>query len=488
MRLPSVTFYGGVGEVGGTKILVKGRDESILLDFGKQHSSWLKYYEYPFTLPKTIDELIALNLIPPPIGELENIYTRLFSTPESFSIEDEEHTPISACIISHSHTDHVGYAFLLNRRIKLYMGLVTWEIVSARIDYSIKSGIEVNSTGFSNSNGNVETFRSGYKLRDLSIDVVPYAVDHSVPGSYGFLIDLGDLRFVYTGDFRWHGPARELTSRFAGKVRKFDADLIVCEGTQFSNVNSLSEVDVEREVRELISSCKRLIVANISPLDVDRLHTFYRVACECGRELVLNAKLAAILARIDGYNIKNYPDLSELGILHIEKKRLVKWKRSLLAGAGRSTFSSRFSEREYELGKKFRCMVEVDDLIRNPSDYILITSYYSYEELAELYRRGRGRMNGGIYIMSTSEPFDEELEVKFDKLKNWIRIAGFMYYPIHSSGHIRPIDLKKFLDEVGAKIVVPIHTDSPFYFESFIRDLNVKVLHPVRGEPLKIKL
>ena len=118
--------------------------------------------------------------------------------------------------------------------------------------------------------------------------------------------------------------------------------------------------------------------------------------------------------------------------------------------------------------------------------------YYSYDELAELYRFSRGnlklrdKVRGGIYIMSTSEPFEEEMEVKFEKLKNWIKIAGFIYYPIHSSGHIRPLDLKRFLSIINVKNIIPVHTDAPYYFENFIRDLNYNIIHPVKGETLTL--
>ncbi|MCS7385380.1 MAG: MBL fold metallo-hydrolase [archaeon GB-1867-005] len=482
-----ITIYGGVREVGGTKILVESNDERFLLDFGKQHSSWLKYYEYPFSLPKTIDELIMLGLTPPPKGPLENIYTSF--SKEDGDVDRELETGISACIFSHAHSDHVGHAFLLNRRIRLFFGEAAWEIVKARLDYSVKGSIEDLSFGFSLSNGNVNVFRSKTRISNLTSEITAFSVDHSVPGSYAFLIDLGDKRLAYTGDFRWHGPAGHLTSRFAERLRDFEADILICEGTQFSNINFLTEADVEREAKALVSSSRKLVVVNLSPLDIDRLHTFFKVAEACGRKLVLNVKLAAVLARLAKMRIESYPNLKDLLIYYPKRKRMMKWKKSFLSGAIGLPFDVRLSEREYALGSLYGGAVEAEDVLKNPGNYILVTSYYSYEDLVELYRCSKGgfrsSLEGGVYVMSTSEPFEEELEIKFEKLKNWIRILGMTYYPIHSSGHIRPLDLKRFLEYVKVKCVVPVHSEAPHFMISFVRDLNLKVVNPVRGRPIE---
>ena len=106
----SLTIFDGVNEIGGTKILVEHGDELFFLDFGKQHGRWLEFYEYPFSLPKTVDELIYLGLIPSPKSELKNLYT-CFIGGEGSSIEGEGESKVVSCIFSHAHTDHTGYAF-----------------------------------------------------------------------------------------------------------------------------------------------------------------------------------------------------------------------------------------------------------------------------------------------------------------------------------------------------------------------------------------
>ena len=42
--MSSITFYGGVEEIGGNKILVKTTDGNVLLDFGRRMGEASEYY------------------------------------------------------------------------------------------------------------------------------------------------------------------------------------------------------------------------------------------------------------------------------------------------------------------------------------------------------------------------------------------------------------------------------------------------------------
>ena len=48
----SLTFYGGVGEIGGNKILVADGDTKILLDFGMNFADRSKFYSTPWLAPR----------------------------------------------------------------------------------------------------------------------------------------------------------------------------------------------------------------------------------------------------------------------------------------------------------------------------------------------------------------------------------------------------------------------------------------------------
>ena len=49
----SLTFYGGVDEIGGNKILLQDRDTRVLLDFGMSTGMKKQFYSPPFLAPKS---------------------------------------------------------------------------------------------------------------------------------------------------------------------------------------------------------------------------------------------------------------------------------------------------------------------------------------------------------------------------------------------------------------------------------------------------
>jgi mRNA degradation ribonuclease J1/J2 len=51
--MPSLTFYGGVREIGGNQILLQHKDTKIFLDFGKNFGRRTITSTFPFCSPST---------------------------------------------------------------------------------------------------------------------------------------------------------------------------------------------------------------------------------------------------------------------------------------------------------------------------------------------------------------------------------------------------------------------------------------------------
>ena len=49
----TLTFYGGVNEIGGNKILLQDRDVKVFFDFGMSFALKKQYYSPPFLSPKS---------------------------------------------------------------------------------------------------------------------------------------------------------------------------------------------------------------------------------------------------------------------------------------------------------------------------------------------------------------------------------------------------------------------------------------------------
>src|SRR4030065_1139954 len=67
-----LTFYGGVGEIGGNKILLEDHKGKLFLDFGYRYSKYRTYYE-EYLKPRAgagLLDLLVMGLLP----HLEGIY------------------------------------------------------------------------------------------------------------------------------------------------------------------------------------------------------------------------------------------------------------------------------------------------------------------------------------------------------------------------------------------------------------------------------
>ncbi len=87
------------------------------------------------------------------------------------------------------------------------------------------------------------------------------------------------------------------------------------------------------------------------------------------------------------------------------------------------------------------------------------------------------------FILSKSEPFNEETLFSFDKLLHWLAFYGCRrYFQIHVSGHASPEDLRRIIAATNPSAVVPVHTRYPELFQGW----HDRVLIPSHtpGEPL----
>ena len=423
----TLTFYGGVNEIGGNKILLQDRDTRIFFDFGMSFTAKKQFYSPPFLSPRNEKSLQELGILP----QIGGIYKF-----------DPAPAAANAVFLSHGHLDHSAYLSFIKREIPVYCGETTKTILRTL------SNIRHTDLEFNVADINFHVFRTGDKIKVDDVVVEPIHVDHSVPGAYGFLIHTSNGTIAYTGDFRDHGAKPQMTGDFVERAHESEPVAVVTEATNMTGATVSNEVEVQVKLDKIARQVDGIMLAEFGYSDIDRLNTFYEVAKKNGRCLAVSLKQAYLLDALrDDVHLK-VPALDDDGLLIFRKskKRYDKWETGLI---------ERFE------GKNK--MFDVFEVSKQQCKVVLAVSFYDFEELNAIQP-----VAGSCYVLSASEPFNEEMEIDYERLVNWLNHYGLPQYHVHVSGHIMPLQLKAALKQIGAKQVFPVHTENAELFKRFM--------------------
>ncbi len=199
-------FLGGAGEVGRSAILV---NETICLDFGMAAETPPRY----------------------PVGDI---------SPE-------------AVIVSHGHLDHVGALPTLmsgSDRPEIHWTPPTRELAHVLARDTLKLHGHTPSCPFTSTDvgrmrpqSHVHGYDEPFTVADHEITL--FNAGH-IPGSAHVLVDDGETRLFYTGDF--HTDEQRLVSPSTARP---DADVLLCE-TTYADVEHRPRKEVEREFIEFV--------------------------------------------------------------------------------------------------------------------------------------------------------------------------------------------------------------------------------------------
>jgi ribonuclease J len=517
-----LTFYGGVNEIGGNKVLLEDGDTRLFFDFGISFAKRYRYFE-EYLKPRAgagLLDLLELGLLPP----LQGLYREDLTCGADLWLRFEpiaSLAEVDGVLVSHAHLDHSGYISFLRPEIPIYTTAMTSFIAKAIQDsgkgdfekevcYAIPK--EEKEGVFQSAHWKAEAAQQrGFKVLDpeaLTSDALAFwqrtpgrrgletqqllsagnkigslclrhfPVDHSIYGATAFAVETSSGWVVYTGDLRLHGEKGHLTRKFIEEAARLEPTLLICEGTNVESSAGVSEDEVYTNARRAVENARALVIADFGPRNIERLLTFRRIAEETKRRLVILAKDAYLLKAMR-FVSPEVPDAKNeaIAVYKDAKAKLDGW--------------------ETEVRKQYHNKLVTPEEIRQGQDsYILCFSFFDINELPSLMPRA-----GSIYLYSSSEAHNEEQEMDFWRLHNWLgrfQMTGVGLpvevepskweipegeHGLHASGHATGRELLELIQQIRPRILIPIHTEKPEYFQQLERT-GIKVQIPEEGETL----
>jgi ribonuclease J len=452
--LPRVTCFGGVGEIGGNKFLLEDRGTKVLLDFGAGFSDGSDYFDSSIE-PRTVNgagDLFEFGLLP----QIPGLYSEKALQNTEMRYKAPE---VDAVVLSHYHSDHTSRIQHVDPKIPVFCGETTSLLHDA---YS--------EAGSSPLDGHpIRKFRTGDRFKVGSLEFQPVHVDHSIPGAYGFVIYTSGGTMAYTGDFRFHGPAGSMTRDFIEAAKKERPDLLLTEGTRVRAEDpkaNMSEKAVQEEASKIAKGTKNLIFSSFRGNDLDRINTFNEAARASGRRLVVSMKTAILLDKLAADRRLKVPRLGREVDVYVRRKK-----------SGKLDDKDYYSWERQFLGNG----VGADEVRKKQGEMFLHLEAWNFPELVDIKPE-----RGGTYIHAATEAFNEEGEREEEVIRNWVKHVGFRYAQLHASGHAPMNEVAELVHAIGAREVVPIHTEHPEAFKEFEAEARWRLKLPEKGVPLRV--
>ena len=488
----ALTFLGGTREVGRSALLLESTKNKILLDYG-----------------------VMLNDEP--------------GFPAHVRASD-----IDGIVITHAHLDHSGHISFLKNSIPVFSTATTAFIAKA-IQDSGKSDFDQQVCYFNPAfldcpagwkqtaflSGNVAKQQRQFCIADMAPDDLSasaiqfwssgfwektprqkelascamlshtgcalnlrcFPVDHSIPGACAWAIETSSGWVVYSGDLRLHGKRAALTRRFVDEAAGLRPRALVLEGTNVRRASNVAEHEVYENVLRAIANSHGLVIADFPARDVDRLLTFLQIAKDTGKRLAILPKDAYLLKtmRLLDQSVPDIAGEENITIYQdtVASKNPSLWVRNLY--------------REYE-----NKTVLASDVSSSQDQFILCFSFFDLNELPSIRPRP-----GSLYLFSSSEPHDEEQEIDFRRLHNWLK--HFELTPLglptekdgewripdeerglHASGHACGTDLLNIAREINPGILIPVHSEQPSFYAEKLVSNNIRVILPTLGKLIQL--
>ena len=383
----SIYALGGLCEVGKNTYCIESENSLIIIDAGVLFPS---------------SDLPGVDYVIPDYQKLKNSRQK-----------------VKALFITHGHEDHIGGIPFLVQSLhipviyapRLAIQLIRHKLEDMRIREEVKF-VEYNSE----SVVNIDDFK-----------VTFFQVTHSIPDSYGIVVDTPQGRIVHTGDFKIDltpiGQKIELSK--ISRIGDQGVDLLLSDSTNAEIEGyTPSEKNVLQSIKEIFKQAPGRLILSTFSSNISRIQQICEVAVENNRKIAIigrSMEHAVEAARDFGY-IK-IPDTSFIPINEINEHKLSNICILCTGSQGEPMAAlSRIANGEHK------------DLRIIPGDTVVFSS--------------SAIPGNGVFI----ERVVNQLVKKGAEV-----LVNSVLYSVHSSGHPSKQELRIMLHLVHPKYFMPIH-------------------------------
>lgn len=346
-------------------------------------------------------------------------------------------------ILSHLHQDHAGLIQHVHLEVPVYLGhkaLALYRVAGSLARFASLEG--VLARGYDATPFDLGPFR-----------VTPHLMDHSAFDAYGLEIEADGRRVYYSGDFRGHGRKQRTFDRFCRRPPA-PVDVLLMEGTTLGRPDRTNptETEVELQAAALLKSSDLPALAVFSPMNLDRVVSLHRAAVRAGRRLYMDAYGALCIEQFRALGVR-LPRLGrkagDIGVLlggepWLDRPEHQAFKNQLVSSLA-SPFDRALGEKPL-IACRFRLLSRL-------------------EKRAEALR-------GGLLLYSQWAGYLE----KDARLTSFAERLGLAIHHVHTSGHADLGTLRRLIEAVKPKVLVPIHTDSASTYPAQFGLVSVRLL------------
>ncbi|MCR4912048.1 MAG: ribonuclease J [Bacilli bacterium] len=278
----SIYALGGLGEVGKNMYCFENESQIVIIDCG---------VKFPGV------ELPGIDYIVPDFTHLKNNKNK-----------------IRALIITHGHEDHIGGIPFLIQHVNIpviYAPRLACALIKNRLEeYHISERVNIIEYD-TNTKVNIGDFLISF-----------FRVTHSIPDSYGVVLDTPEGRIVSTGDFKVDltpiGPDFDL-QRIAQLGRE-GVDLLLSDSTNAENEGyTPSEKNVFDSINEIFNEARGRIVVSTFSSNISRIQQICESAVAHNRKIIIVGRSMEKVVEISrGFGYIKIPDASIVPVSDIK--------------------------------------------------------------------------------------------------------------------------------------------------------------------------